>query len=170
MNFRYFAATLLLASIFLSCRTSTCSVDCGGNIFIIAVGFTKSQLDSANITIYTQNHGQYTQNYDSRSWSYPSPNDSTSDTLINHAFSLASGMNGTSFEINIPSTNQTFMVKNINCGGDVAENQPCNEGSPTPGYCKSFPYLSSYNINGTIVNFPVNKNPTDTTGYIYLHT
>ena len=81
---------------------------------------------------------------------------------------MSSGISGTSVDIIIPATNDTFKITNIALGGDISEQQSCNEGSPTPGFCSGLPYLRSYTINGKQVTVPANGNRGDTTGYFYI--
>jgi hypothetical protein len=143
-------------------------VSCGGTLYYAFVGFSRAELDSA-VSYYYFNGQTFSIVELASYYTYPSSNDSSSDTLLLAASQLNDGISG-SLGFAIPSDNLMYKITNIIFGGDVYENQPCREGSPTPGFCTGgLPYLGSYEINGILVTVPKSNIVSDTTGYIYIH-
>lgn len=152
-----------------SCRTPTCRVSCGGTLYYVFTGYTKAELDSVVVTESNGNGGSFSATMSSSYLRYPAPNDSLSDTLLMIAVNLNSGFSE-SLSVFVSSDNRTYNFTNFHFGGDIYEDQPCHEGSPTPGFCVKGPnpYLISYHLNGHLVSFTRTSMPYDTTGYIYV--
>ena len=168
MKLKYIIVVLSLVSIFSGC-VPKCSVGCGCNLFVAAVGFTRSELNTSVLMYYVQSNGangtRYdTMNLDSAFWGYPSANDTLSDTLI---YRMGYIFNG-EMKLVIPAANETFSVTDVVLQGALNENQTCYEGDPNPGYCASGPVLQSYIVNGNKITCTENAPPHDTTGIIYL--
>ena len=84
MKMNYSIALILLAAAFAGCTSNKCQVSCIGDIGIMAVGFTRAELDSASCMKYKRN-GEFNTlvgsgTLNSVDWKYPSIN----DTLLTH--------------------------------------------------------------------------------------
>lgn len=172
---KHLIALAIIAASILGCKQETCSVSCGGgDVYYVAVGFTRTELNGTFTYLYPSN-GSFKNPLTSipTSWAYPSANDTSSDTLLSGVLDMSNGI-AQDIELIIPTANDTYKVGNFIISGTVIEQLTCNEGgTPTgnpvgPG-CNGTPYLHSYVINGTMVTIPETSSPNDTAGYIYIH-
>jgi len=173
MKRKYFAVIVLLFPIFCSCSNRTCPVACNGSVYVMAIGFSKIELDSFVLKVYSPDNTfknlQDSSVIDSEYIYYPAVNDTLSDTLMMTNIILVSVPN-CDLEIYIPRDNTAYKITAITLGGDIFENQQCGAGGGYnyPGYCYGHPYLVSYKLNGTLITVPKTNN-LDTSGFIYLH-
>ena len=152
------------------CDTTRCKVDCVGTIALVAVGYTKAEMNGAALGTYGKD-GQFDNLISatpmSSGWQYPSVTDTTTDTLL--CFSSVGYTND--YEITIPGEN-TVKITGISVGGQLSVTDYCKEGgTPTGAQCTGPTYIQSYTVNGVQVSPPhtvsiIGQNYA--MGYIYI--
>ncbi len=155
MKLKYSITLLLLVVAFMGCDSDKCQVSCLGSIGVTAIGFTRAELDSSICNIYQRN-GAFNELVGSAHlpvyWTYPTSNDTTSDTLINLVAGLSEAYD---FVLVVPVTgaaNDTFILSHITLGGQRYATEHCRDGgTPSGSGCSDPAYLQSYSVNNVQV-------------------
>ncbi len=150
-----YIALILLVTMLCGCDTNKCQVSCIGSIALVAVGYTKAELNGAAIGTYGKD-GQFDNLISAgpmssgsySDWQYPSVTDTTTDTLL----CIGSVGYTNDYEITIPGEN-TIKITGITLGGQLSVTDYCNEGgTPTGAQCTGPTYIQSYTVNGVQVS------------------
>ena len=152
MNLKYPITLILLVIAFAGCTSNKCQVSCLGNIGMMVVGFTRAELDSGRSMAYKRN-GEFNELVGSGPlkspyWTYPTINDTTSDTLLNLVADFGDSYD---YVLVIPVTgaaNDTFIISHITLGGQRYATKHCRDGGTAYGFgCETPAYLESYSVN-----------------------